>query len=428
MFGLGEPRGMHLDSQSKPKTREYLNSRLFAVLFLSFSSGLPLVLIGSTLQSWYTVAGVSLVAIGALTLVGQPYVYKFLWAPIMDRFGLLGMGRRRGWILLTQFLLVLGIATIALMNPQTHPLLLAWVALAVAFASASQDVAIDAYRTDVLHVFERGIGAAVNTFGYRMAMLVAGALALIMAANIGWRATYFIMAALILFEMGITILSPRPEKKVHQPNTLVTAIINPLKQFFKRENAWLIVVFIIIYKLSDAFALALNTPFLIRGIGFTLQEIGIIYKLVGLGATVVGSLIGGWFLPRMGLYRALMIFGFFQAVSNLFYMLLALIGKSYVWAVASIFTEYFCSGLSTVAFIVFLMGLCDRRYTATQYAIFSALSAVGRVFVGPEAAIMVDSMGWALFYFGTFLFGMPALLLLWWLRRKKVDFSAEQVA
>jgi PAT family beta-lactamase induction signal transducer AmpG len=402
----------------------YKNPRLWAVLLLSFSSGLPLALVGSTLQAWYTVAGVSLMTIGVLTMVGQPYVYKFLWAPLMDRFVPLPLGRRISWILLMQVALVIGLCVMAFLQPQTHPWLLAWVALIVAFFSASQDVAIDAYRTDILPLHERGLGAALTTFGFRIAMLISSALALIMAAYIGWRATYLIMAALIFIEIFISLWSPRLQDMPQLPQTVSRAIVEPIREFLKRDAAVLIIVFIITYKLTDAFALALNTPFLIRGIGFSLQEIGIIYKVVSFVATLAGSIAGGWFFSRLGMYRSLVYFGLLQAISNLAYMLLALIGKKYLITVIAVFAEYFCSGLGSVAMIVFLMSLCDQRYTATQYAIFSALSAIGRVFVGPGAAAMVNHFGWATFYFLTFLIGMPPLVLLWWMRDRE-NFSSE---
>jgi len=325
-----------------------------------------------------------------------------------------------------QLLLIVGLVVMAFLNPKTHAWILAWTALAVAFFSASQDISIDAYRTDVLHVKERGLGAAFNTFGYRVAMIVSGAVALILGTEIGWRLTYIIMAALIVVEVFVTLWAPVPEKIVEPPQTMTRAVIEPVREYFKRDNAIALLVFIVIYKLTDAFALALNTPFLIRGVGFNLIEIGTAYKVTALVSTLVGSFIGGLLMRRMGLFRSLMYFGLLQTVSNLAYMTLALVGKSYVFMVGAVFTEYFCGGLSTVAFVAFLMSLCNRRYTATHYALFSGLASVGRVFVGPEAAVMVNYMGWALFYFSTFLIGVPALLLLWWLR-SRVDFTAEQL-
>lgn len=397
---------------------------ILAVLLLSFSSSLPLVLIGSTLQAWYTVAGVNLLTIGMLTLVGQPYVFKFLWAPLMDRFAPLTSDRRRGWIVLTQVGLVLGLVTIAYLKPDIHPWWLASVAFAVAFISASQDVAIDAYRVDILDSRNRGIGAAVTNLGGRAAILVGGALALILASVIGWRITYLLMAGLIALEILITVWSPKPATLINAPSSLKAAMLDPIKNIMKREHTLAILIFIIIYKISDAFASALTTPFLIRGVGFSLAEVGLIYKIVSLSALLLGSFIGGAFMHRLGLYKSLLYFGVLQAVGNLAYMVLALVGKNYLVMALSVFVEYFCSGLGTVAFIVFLISLCDKRYSAAQYAIFSALMAIGRVFSGPEVAIMVEHLGWAVFFFTTFLFGLPAVLLLMWMKGR-VNFGLQ---
>lgn len=395
----------------------FTHRRLIAVLLLSFSSGLPLVLLGSTLQAWYTVSGMSLMTIGVLTLIGQPYIYKFLWAPLMDRWVPFRWGRRRSWILLTQVALFIGLSTMALLRPDTHPWALAWIAFILAVFSASQDIAIDAYRTDILQPAERGMGAAFNTLGYRMAMLVAGALALILAARIGWQWTYFLMAGLIAIEIMVTLWAPHPAESIYPPRTLTQAVAEPLREFLTRNHALVIMAFIATYKLCDALAMSLNTPFLIRGLGFSLMEVGSIYKTVSLTATLLGSLMGGMLMPRLGLYRSLLSFGVLQALSNLTYMGLALVGKNYGFMIMAVFTEYFFAGLSTVAFVAFLMGLCDRRYTATQFALFSSLSAVGRIVAGPQAAFLVEHLGWVWFYGMTFLTGLPALLLLRWLRR-----------
>ena len=417
---------MTAENRSQPHAHSLLNARLVVVLLLSFSSGLPLALLGSTLQAWYTVSGVGLFTIGTLTLVGQPYVYKFLWAPILDRFALLGLGRRRGWIVTMQILLVIGLVIMAFLTPDSHPWGLAWIALMVACFSASQDIAIDAYRTDILPASERGLGAAYNTFGYRIAVLVSGAIALILAAEVGWQFTYLTMAGLILLETIVTLLAPPPAPITGLPNTMTKAVTEPIRDFMRREKSLALLVFIVIYKLSDAFALSLNTPFLIRGLCFDLLEIGTIYKVTALTATLAGSLVGGLLIRRLGIYRSLLYFGLLQALSNLSYMALAIVGKNYLLMTAGVFTEFFCGGLSTVAFVSFLMSLCNRKYTATQYALFSALSAVGRVFAGPEAAAMVEHMGWALFYFSTFLIGIPTLFLLWWLRHSLYP-AAEQI-
>lgn len=408
------------------QVKSWFSRPVLAVLFLSFSSTLPLILIGSTLQAWYTVAGAKLFTIGMLTLIGYPYLFKFLWAPIMDRFAFFGLDRRRGWIFITQFSLAVGLGVIALLTPETHPRLLALVALIVAFLSASQDVCIDAYRVDVLNPSNRGFGAAVTNFGGRGAMLVGGAFALVMATEMGWRSTYFIMAGIMLVMMLITWWSPRTPEVKNAPASLRAAVVEPLRNFLRRDYVVAIIVFILIYKLCDALAFSLNLTFLYRGIGFSLTEIALFYKVISLTALLFGSFIGGVYLQRLGMYKALLYFGILQTTANLSYMVLAMVGKSYVLMAMAVFTEYFCSGLSSVAFLVFLMSLCDKRYSASQYAIFSALMAVGRVLVGPEVAIMVEHLGWALFFFVTFLTGIPALFLLMWLR-EKIEFEYQPV-
>lgn len=396
------------------------NKRTLAVMLLGFSSGLPLVLIGSTLQAWYTVAGVSLMTIGTLTLVQQPYIFKFLWAPLMDRYTpIKKLGRRRGWIFLMQTALFFTLLVMAYLKPETHPWLLADMALIVAFFSATQDISIDAYRTDILAPDEKGLGSALTNIGYRMAMLVAGAVALILAGEIGWRVTYIIMSVLILVEALVTLWAPKPISAEMPPRSLIEAVIEPMHDFFKRgaKPAFIILLFIMLYKIADALALALNTAFLIRGIGFSLAAIGGIYKIVSLIATLLGSFFGGLWFNRLGLYRSLMIFGVLQTAANLSFMWLALVGKSYLVMIAAVFSDYFCGGLASVAMIVLLMNLCNHRFTATQYALFSAVAAIPRVFIGPLAALLVDHFGWAEFYFISFFFGLPALILLWWLKK-----------
>ncbi len=396
-----------------------LNRRTTAVLLLSFASGLPLVLVGSTLQAWYTEAGVSLFGIGLLSLIGQPYVYKFLWAPFLDRFTWGHLDRRRSWILLTQGFISIGLIIMAFLPPQTHALSLAAIAFGVAFFSATQDIAFDAYRTDLLPVEERGEGSAMNNVGYRVAMLVAGAIGLVLAAKIGWQALYLLMAGLMLLEMGFTLVAP---PIIHEPipKHLKSAVIEPFKNFLTRDNAVLILFFIAIYKLSDALSVSLNTPFLLRGLGFSLIELGAMTKILGLLGALLGSIVGGFYLGKLGIYRSLLYFGFLQLMSNLLFALLAVVGKNYLLMGTAVFSEYFCGGLSSVAMVVFLMGLCDQRYTATQYALFSAISAVGRIVAGPEAAILVDHLGWTSFYIWTSILGLPALLLLVYLKQKQV--------
>lgn len=404
----------------------FTNRRMLVTLFLGFSSGLPLALTGTTLQAWFTLSGINLVAIGSLSLVGQPYVYKFLWAPLLDRFSPKIFGRRRGWIFIMQILLAITLSIMAFLKPQHLALEMGMLALTIAFFSATQDIAIDAYRVDLLKPEERGLGSAMVTGGYRVAMLVSGGLAMVLAAQIGWRNTYLLMAFFMLAATLITWFGPEPSEKIKSPASLSKAYIEPFLEFLSRRGAYLILAFIIAYKLGDAFTLSLGATFLLRGIGFSLTDVGLIYKTVGLAATMLGVFGGGAWMIRLGLFRSLFIFGILQAVSTLSFMLLAMVGKSYSVMVAAIFLESFCGGLGTVAFLAFLMALCDLRFSATQFALFTAFSAVGRTFIGPIAGVMVEKIGWTQFYFWSFILSVPGLLLLFWLRRY-LDFSAAKL-
>lgn len=393
-----------------------INTRkLITILLMGFSSGLPLGLITSTLQAWYTVSGVSLVTIGWLSLVGQPYAYKFLWAPFLDRWMPLNLGRRRSWIVLMQLGLAVTFAVMAFMNPSKTPVFLAFLALCVAVFSSTQDTAIDAYRTELLSDQERGLGVSANTIAYRMAMIVSSAIALIIAALISWRAMYLMMSGCFLLLMLVTKMAPNPAESQQAPQSLHMAMVAPMQSFFSQKNAMLILLFIVLYKLCDAMALSLNTTFLIRGVGFSLVQIGAISKTVGLTAALLGSAVGGWLLPYFGLYRSLWYFGILQLSSNLLYAWLAFVGKNMTVMGVAIFGENFCGGLATVAFVVFLMNLCDRRYTATQYALFSAVASLGRIFIGPVSAVLVQHIGWIDFYILSAMVGMPALVILFFL-------------
>jgi PAT family beta-lactamase induction signal transducer AmpG len=386
------------------------------MLPLGFASGLPLALTAGTLQAWLTVTGVDLRTIGIVTLVGLPYTLKFLWSPLMDRFVPPWLGRRRGWMIATQLGLIAGIAAMAVTGPADAIWALSVLAIAVAFLSASQDIAFDAYRADVLLAPERGIGAGVSVIGYRIAMLISGAVALILSDHIGWQSTYLLMAGLMFIGIATTLLSPEPSSAITPPRTLSEAVWGPIREFFSRSPALGLLLLIILYKVGDAFAGTLTTAFLIRGVGFSPTEVGVVNKGMGLLATLLGALGGGALMVRMGLFRALLLFGLLQAVSNLSFMVLAWTGKSYVVMVSAVAFENLSGGMGTAAFVALLMSLCDHRYTATQFALLSALAALGRVFVGPPSGYLVETVGWVVFFFITFLAALPGLGLLWRLR------------
>ena len=401
-----------------PYIQVYRSKRVAMMLVLGFSSGLPLALTGGTLQAWMTVAGVDLRTIGVFALVGLPYTIKFLWSPLMDRFVPPWLGRRRGWMIATQLSLFVGILAMAFSSPEHSVSALALLALLVAFVSASQDIVVDAYRTDLLHEKERGAGTAVYVTAYRIAMLVSGALALILSEQIGWRNTYVLMAVFMAVGMMGALFGPEPAVDGRPPATLREAVWGPLHDFFSRSGAVVILLFIVLYKLGDAYAGTLTTAFLIRGAGFSPTDVGTVNKGLGLISVIVGAAVGGSLMVRLGLFKALLLFGLLQAVSNLSFMVLAWLGKSYPMMIFAVAFENLSGGMGTSAFVAFLMGLCNHRYSATQFALLSSLAVLGRVFVSPSSGYIVEITGWAVFFLITVLTALPGLALLFWLREE----------
>lgn len=396
----------------------YFSRRVAPLLLLGFSSGLPLALTSGTLQAWATVENVSLQSIGFLTLAGTAYTLKFLWAPFIDRYVPPILGRRRGWVFVTQWLLAISIAAMGFFSPGEQLQTLALLAVWVAFLSATQDIAFDAYSTDVLRHEERAAGAALKVMGYRLAMVVSGGLALILADQwLGWSKTYILMGIMMAVASLVTLWAPEPEQVAKAPRSLRQAVVEPLREFFSRNSAWAILILIILYKLGDAFAGALSTTFLIRGAGFGVAEVGMVNKVFGLVATIVGALLGGSIMARMGLYRALMAFGLLQAVSNLGYWMLAVTPPHLYSMAAVVAIENLCGGLGTAAFVALLMALCQAQFSATQFALLSALSAVGRTYLaGPLTPVLVNLFDWPVFFLVTVGLALPGLYLLWLMR------------
>ncbi|WP_368893432.1 muropeptide MFS transporter AmpG [Kluyvera ascorbata] len=383
------------------------------LLILGFASGLPLALTSGTLQAWMTVENIDLKTIGFFSLVGQAYVFKFLWSPVMDRYTPPFLGRRRGWLLTTQCLLLIAIAAMGFLEPSTQLRWMAALAVIIAFCSASQDIVFDAWKTDVLPAEERGAGAAISVLGYRLGMLVSGGLALWLADKwLGWQGMYWLMAALLVPCIIATLLAPEPSDVIPVPKSLEQAVVAPLKDFFSRNNAWLILLLIVMYKLGDAFAMSLTTTFLIRGVGFDAGQVGMVNKTLGLFATIVGALYGGVLMQRLTLFRALLIFGILQGVSNAGYWALSVTDKHIYSMAAAVFFENLCGGMGTAAFVALLMTLCNKSFSATQFALLSALSAVGRVYVGPIAGWFVEAHGWPTFYLFSVIAAVPGILLL----------------
>jgi PAT family beta-lactamase induction signal transducer AmpG len=398
----------------------YLSRRMLAIFLLGFSSGLPIALVTGTLQAWFKTSGASIIVIGFMSLITQPYSYKFIWSPLLDKYAMPAfLDHRRSWILLMQLCLIATIACMSYFTPQKTLTFFRWeipilflLGFLLAIFSATQDIAIDAYRTELLNPDERGLGSALGIEGYRLAMIVSGGFSLILADQFGWQTTYLIMSAIMAIGLIAVYLAPKiksPQSK--QETSLVDTIVDSFKDFLLRDKAVSMLILIILYKLSDAFSHALSTTFLID-LQFSLSHIGMINKVLGVVATLVGVLVGGLLMTRLGLFRALLLFGILAAVTNLTYMLLAIVGKNYVLACSAVFIENTCAGMGTAAFVSLIMSLCHSKYVATQYALLSSLAALGRIYVGPVAAQLVKNYGWANFYFFTGIVAIPALLLL----------------
>jgi MFS transporter, PAT family, beta-lactamase induction signal transducer AmpG len=402
------------------------NGRVAAALTLGFASGLPFNLSQSTLQAWLASLDVSLKTIGWLTWVGMPYLFKFLWAPLLDRFAPPFLGRRRGWIVLFQAGIALITGLLGLQAPNEAIYTVAALALTLSFLSASQDIVIDAYRTDTLRAPERGMGSTAAQLGWRLATLVSGAFALVLSRFIGWRDTYFLMAAIAGVTVVLTLLAPEPERAVVPPRTLRAAVIEPLGEFLARPGALALLALIVLYKIGDAAALSLSTAFLIKGVHFTAAEVGAVAKTTTIAAILVGTTIGGVAYARLGLYRSLLIFGALQAATNLLYSWLALAGRDFAVMIIAVGFDNLAGAMGATVFGAFMMALCDVRFSAFQFAALSALAALGRSSVGPLAAYLVERIGWPPFFVVTFLCGMPGLVLLWLMRRRVVALDRDQ--
>jgi PAT family beta-lactamase induction signal transducer AmpG len=501
-------------------SRAATSRRLAVVLVLGFASGLPLALTGQAMQAWLSMEGMDVATIGFLSLVGLPYTFKFLWAPLMDRFDLPWLGRRRGWLVLTQLALSGTLLLLAATAPTSATRVFALLAVAVAFMSASQDVVIDAYRTDLLPSRERGLGSSLNVMGYRLAMILSGGIALIwtdpaQGGGWDWPMVYRFMAALMF---GAAVLSALALPKVAMPDIKPTAarndvlgflavlaavavgygvsdrlgpplahvllgpllegsalsptlksrcddllalllgigftlplaawaarkarfdtLLDGLASYFEQPGAAAFLAFIVLYKLGDAFAGSLMTPFLLKSMAFSPAEVGVVNKIIGLWLTIGGALLGGALMLKLGLWRALLLFGVLQMASNMGFWWLAVSGKGLMPGLTLpafdfgfvklaqptpvdggllmvIAFENLSGGMGTAAFVAFLMSLCNQRFTATQYALLSAFASVGRVWVGPLAGVLAESIGWPLFFIVSTLVALPALWMLWWLR------------
>jgi PAT family beta-lactamase induction signal transducer AmpG len=408
----------------------YTDRRVMLILPLGFASGLPLLLTFSTLSAWFAKAGVSLKTIGAFALVGTPYAFKFLWSPLIDRLPPpIPIGRRRGWGVSIQLALIAATIALGACNPRVDLERMAALAILVAFLSASQDVVIDAYRVEILTPEQQGPGAAMIQTGYRIAMLISGAGALIIAATYGWFAAYATMAALLSVGMMVFIFGPEPSPQTDAMERsasrgwdairewIATAVTGPFADFMRRP-AWLaIVIFIVGYKLGEAMAGVMAMPLYIS-IGFSLKEIAAISKLVGFVATVVGAVVGGVVTSKIGVMRALILCGVLQSAGNLFYVLQAVGGHRLDYLALCVAAENLTGAMAGTALVAYLSGLCSPAFTATQYALLSSLAAVGRTLVASSGGALAEKLGWVPFFIMTTIATVPALLLLVWIARR----------
>ncbi len=395
-----------------------MNKRLFIVFILGFSSGLPMALISSTLQAWYAYSGMSVLVTGTLSLISLPYAYRIFWAPILDRYSLFNLGKRRSWILAMQCLLLLGFNVMAWFNPEQYPKFLAFLALILACFSATQDIAIDAHRTEYLPTTEHALGASLAVFGYRVALLLSGGFALVMAQKLGWAFTYRLMGLLMSIGMLAIFFSKEPSTPIKEKINLTQSFIAPVKDLLARPGITCLLCFVFCYKLGEAFTTTTSgivMPFLIQGIGFSLDTIGYVNKMLGVGSILLGGLIAGLLLTRYSLYRSLFFFGLLQALTNVLFVALAMVGKNIVLLSIAVFFDNFAAGMGSTALVALFMRLVNKQFTGTQFSILVALSTIPRIISGPVAASIQMAIGWVGLYQLSIIFALafiPFLILI----------------
>lgn len=400
-----------MSTQPKPSLRTILTSpRVWLLVALGFASGLPLWLVGVTLSAWMKNEGVDLKTIGIFALASMPYTLKVLWAPLLDRYTLPFLGRRRGWMLAFQVALMGSIAAMGTVNPKQSPFAMACLALLVSFFAASHDVVSDAWRTDILSKDERAMGNATFVTGYRLGMLAAGAGALTLSDLVGWSRAYFIMSTLMVVGIVATLLAPEPEG-TRPPRRLMDAVVQPFVDYFRRRGAVAVLAFLLLYKLGDAIMSGMTTPFYIE-LGFTNTEIGVLSKGLGMVSTIAGGLISGALVPKLGERRSLYVFGALQALTNLTYVALAMVGKNHLMLAVAIASDQLSGGLAVTVFASYVMSLCNKNFSATQFALLSSLGTVGNRLISATSGFLATWLGWPTFFGFTVVAALPALLLL----------------
>lgn len=385
--------------------------RMLVAFLMGFSGGLPLLLTMGVLQAWMKEGGVDLTWIGMITLVQIPYTWKFLWAPFLDRFIPPFLGRRRGWLLMSQIALMAAIVGLGYSDPVKNTWMMIVAAVLVAFFSATQDIVIDAYRREDLPDAELGLGSSMYVYGYRLGMLLASGGGMILADYISFSQVYFIMAFCLLPGVITTLLTPEPKVSVGIPRTMREAVVNPLLDYFSRNGALWILAFILLYKIGDTMASAITTPFYLE-IGFSKTEIGTVVKFFGTAATLAGAALGGLLLLKLGINRGLWIFGILQALSTAGFAVLARIGYNLSMLSGVIAFENLSSGMGTAAFVAFMASITNKKFTATQYALLTSLMGLPRALASSVTGFMAKNIGWEEFFIGCTLIAIPGMLLL----------------
>ena len=400
-----------LSDSRKTILYEIFSGRMLVALLMGFACGLPLLLTITVLQAWMKEAGVDLTVIGMMALVGLPYTLKFLWSPVLDRFTLPFLGRRRGWLIVAQVALIFSISGLGFTDPAKSPWMVAFAAFLVTFFSASQDIVVDAYRREDLSDKELGLGSSLYVNGYRVGMLLASGGGLIMADHMPFSMVYQIMAACLLPGVVTTLVAPEPKVPAGTPQSIREAVFDPLVEYFSRQGALWILSFILLYKIGDTMASAMTTPFYLD-LGFSKTQIGTIVKLFGFWATVIGSLVGGVVMLRLEINRSLWVFGFLQALSTAGFAILARIGDNIAALSAVIGFENLSSGMGTAAYVAFMASITNKKFTATQYALLSSLMGVPRVMASAPTGYLAKHFGWESFFIACTLIAAPGMLLL----------------
>jgi MFS transporter, PAT family, beta-lactamase induction signal transducer AmpG len=399
---------------------------MVAIMLLGAASGYPNQLTESALQAWLKDAGVSLTEIGVMSYVALPYLLKFLWAPLIDRYPLPLRGRRRGWILVMQLLLAASIALFALQDPSRTLVPIAACAVAIVFFSATQDIGIDAWRADVSTPSERGPAAAATNLGYRSAAWLASAFALLVAEHFGWRPAFLILAGVMLIFCVTTWFAPEPVGATSAPNSLRDSVVTPLRELLAAPDIKSLLVLVLLFKVGDAFANKLFTPFMLD-VGFSKQEVALVVKPLFTAGAIGGAVLGGILMVRLGLLRSMLIFGASQAITNLLYCVLAAVGKNFALMAGAVLIEHVAGAMGNIALVALIMALCDQRYSAFQYALLSSIALLPRYALGYPAGWVADHAGWYAYYIVSFVLALPGLAIVWLSRHKLNALDRQQI-